>query len=84
MAGICELLGFDPLYVANEGKMICIAPHDQTESVLTAMRANEFGHNACVIGKVTDDQPGRVVMQTRVGGRRIVDMLAGEQLPRIC
>jgi hydrogenase expression/formation protein HypE len=84
VGGICELLGFDPLYVANEGKMICIAPSDQVESVLKAMRADAYGRKACVIGKVTGDHQGRVVMQTRVGGQRIVDMLAGEQLPRIC
>jgi hydrogenase expression/formation protein HypE len=83
-AGICELLGFDPLYVANEGKMICIAPSDQVDAVLEAMHAEDCGRHACVIGRVTDEHPGRVVMQTRVGGRRIVDMLAGEQLPRIC
>lgn len=83
-AGICELLGFDPLYVANEGKMLCIAPADQADAVLAAMHAEDNGRGACVIGQVTADHPGRVVMKTRVGGRRIVDMLAGEQLPRIC
>lgn len=83
-AGICELLGFDPLYVANEGKMLCIAPSDQADVVLAAMHEEDNGRRACVIGQVTAEHPGRVVMKTRVGGRRIVDMLAGEQLPRIC
>ena len=83
-AGICELLGYDPLYVANEGKMLCIVPADQTDAALAAMQAEEQGRKACVIGEVLADHPGRVVMQTRVGGRRIVDMLAGDQLPRIC
>ena len=83
-AGICELLGYDPLYVANEGKMLCIVPADKADAALAAMQAEEVGHKACVIGEVIADHPGRVVMQTRVGGQRIVDMLAGEQLPRIC
>lgn len=83
-AGICELLGFDPLYVANEGKMLCIAPADLSDVILAAMHGEDNGCRACVIGQVTAEHPGRVVMKTRVGGRRIVDMLAGEQLPRIC
>ncbi|MFZ1984707.1 MAG: hydrogenase expression/formation protein HypE [Desulfatitalea sp.] len=84
VAGICDLLGFDPLYLANEGKLICFAPEDQAAAVLAAIRQDPYGHNACVIGRVTADHPGRVVMQTRIGGQRIVDMLSGEQLPRIC
>jgi hydrogenase expression/formation protein HypE len=84
VAGICELLGFDPLYVANEGKLICIVPEDQAGDVLAAIRKNPYGRNACRIGRVTGEHPGRVVMATRIGGRRIVDMLSGEQLPRIC
>lgn len=83
-AGVCELLGYDPLYVANEGKMLCILPDDQAEAALSAMRAEAQGRRACIIGEITAEHPGRVVMLTRVGGRRIVDMLAGEQLPRIC
>jgi hydrogenase expression/formation protein HypE len=83
-AGICELLGYDPLYVANEGKMLCILPAGQAEAALAAMQEEVQGRNACVIGEIVAGHPGRVVMQTRVGGRRIVDMLAGEQLPRIC
>ena len=84
IAGICELLGFDPLYVANEGKLIAFVPPDHAEAVLTAMRADESGREACIIGETVADNPGRVVMQTRIGGTRIVDMLTGEQLPRIC
>jgi hydrogenase expression/formation protein HypE len=84
VSGICELLGFDPLYLANEGKLLCVLPADKTPAVLAAMHQDEQGRQACVIGKVVADHPGRVVMQTRIGGQRIVDMLAGEQLPRIC
>ena len=84
VAGICELLGFDPLYLANEGKLLCFAPAAQAEAVLEAIRRSPYGQNACILGKVVDDHPGRVVMRTRIGGQRIVDMLTGEQLPRIC
>jgi hydrogenase expression/formation protein HypE len=84
VAGICELLGFDPLYVANEGKLICIVPEERAAEVLAAIQRDPFGSNACAIGRVTADHPGRVVMLTCIGGRRIVDMLSGEQLPRIC
>jgi hydrogenase expression/formation protein HypE len=83
-AGICELLGFDPLYVANEGKLLCIAPEAVSKLLLDEIRCHPMGRQACVIGQVVADHPGRVVMRTRIGGRRIVDMLAGEQLPRIC
>ncbi|MEJ2039356.1 MAG: hydrogenase expression/formation protein HypE [Desulfosarcinaceae bacterium] len=82
--GICELLGFDPLYLANEGKLLCIVPAAEGRAVLEAMRADDHGREACVIGEVVAENPGRVVMQTAIGGRRIIDMLAGEQLPRIC
>lgn len=84
IAGICELLGFDPLYVANEGKLIAFVPPDYAAEVLAAMRADELGQEACIIGETVADNPGRVTMQTRIGGARIVDMLTGEQLPRIC
>ncbi len=84
VAGICELLGFDPLYLANEGKLLCIVPAAQADAVLSAMQQDPLGKEACVIGEVVDQHPGRVVMQTRIGGERIVGMLAGEQLPRIC
>jgi len=84
VAGICDLLGFDPLYLANEGKLLCFVPQAFSEVVLAAMRQDPLGRDATIIGSVTADHPGRVVMQTRIGGQRIVDMLAGEQLPRIC
>jgi hydrogenase expression/formation protein HypE len=84
VAGICELLGFDPLYLANEGKLLAFVAPEDTERVLKVMQAGEFGRDAAVIGEVVKDHPGRVVLQTRIGGERIVDMLTGEQLPRIC
>ena len=84
VAGACELLGFDPIYIANEGKLLCFVPEAQAEAVLTAIRELPAGRAACIIGRVTAAHPGRVIMQTRIGGQRIVDMLAGEQLPRIC
>ncbi|MFO8085905.1 MAG: hydrogenase expression/formation protein HypE [Desulfobacterales bacterium] len=84
VAGICELLGFDPLYVANEGKLIAIVSPDDADKVLAAVKENEFGKDACFIGEVVNQNPGQVFMTTGIGGTRIVDMLAGEQLPRIC
>jgi hydrogenase expression/formation protein HypE len=84
VAAVCELLGFDPLYVANEGKLLAFVPADESDAVLAAIRQDPCGQDACIIGAVTADHPGQVVMETRVGGRRIVDMLTGEQLPRIC
>lgn len=84
VAGICELLGFDPLYLANEGKLLCIVPASQSDAVLAAIQQSPYGQAACVIGEVVEPHPGRVVLQTCIGGERIVDMLAGEQLPRIC
>ena len=84
VAAACELLGFDPLYLANEGKLLAFVAGPDTEAVLAAIRENPFGQDATVIGEVVEDHAGRVIMQTRIGGSRIVDMLAGEQLPRIC
>ena len=83
-AGVCELLGFDPLYVANEGKLIAFVSPKDADKVLEVMKKDELGKDACIIGEVVDDHHGKVIMKTRIGGRRIVDMLAGEQLPRIC
>lgn len=82
--GACEILGLDPLYVANEGKLLAIVPAAASERVLAAMHAHPLGQAAAIIGEVTADSPGVVRMKTRVGGMRIVDMLSGEQLPRIC
>jgi len=81
----CEILGLDPLYLANEGKIVVIAPPDQADAALAAMRADPFGEGAAVIGRVSRrGEVERVTMRTVFGGRRIVDMLVGEQLPRIC
>jgi hydrogenase expression/formation protein HypE len=82
--GACEILGLDPLYVANEGKLLAIVPANTAGSVLAAMKAHPLGAKAAIIGEVTEAHPGFVIMKTRVGGTRVVDMLAGEQLPRIC
>jgi hydrogenase expression/formation protein HypE len=84
VAGACELLGLDPLYVANEGKLLaCVSP-DSAEAVLAAMHAHPLGLGAVQIGEITAADPGRVVIKTRIGGQRLVTMLRGEQLPRIC
>ncbi len=80
----CELLGLDPLYVANEGKLICICPSETTDALLTVMRTHPLGVDAAVIGSVVKDADGFIEMKTRFGGNRVVDWLAGEQLPRIC
>jgi hydrogenase expression/formation protein HypE len=82
--GVCALLGFDPLYIANEGKLIAIVPEKHAAEVLDIIRADGFGRDAAIIGEVTDQNPGKVFMETAIGGRRLVDMLTGEQLPRIC
>jgi len=84
VSGICELLGFDPLYVANEGKLIAIVDPSDAEKVLYTIKTDDFGKDARIIGEVVDDIPGRVMMETVIGGTRVVDMLTGEQLPRIC
>ncbi|TAK30097.1 MAG: hydrogenase expression/formation protein HypE [Chloroflexota bacterium] len=80
----CEMLGFDLLYVANEGKLIALVAADDAERVLAAMRSHPYGRNAALIGRVKPDQPGRVTMRALLGGTRIVGMPAGELLPRIC
>lgn len=80
----CEFLGLDPLYVANEGKLVAICAQADAEALLAAMRAHPLGRDAAQIGSVTDDPHGFVQMRTRFGGRRVVDWLSGEQLPRIC
>ncbi len=80
----CEMLGFDPLYVANEGKVIVIVPADEAEAALEAMRRNSHGKMATRIGTVQKDPAGRVLLHTVIGGTRILDVLAGEMLPRIC
>ena len=82
--GACEILGLDPLYVANEGKLIGVVPAEHVERVVAAMRAHPLGKNAAHIGEVVDEHPGMVVLRSRIGGERVVTLLAGEQLPRIC
>ncbi len=82
--GACEILGLDPLYVANEGKCLAIVAPEVTESVLAAMRSHPLGRQAAIIGEVVVAHPGRVLLRSRIGGMRVVDMLSGEQLPRIC
>lgn len=84
VTGVCELLGLDPLYVANEGKLVaCVAAND-AEKILHAMKKNQYGRDAVMIGEVLAEHPGKVFLSTTIGGTRIVDMLTGEQLPRIC
>ncbi len=80
----CEMLGFDPLYVANEGKLVAIVAPEDAEAVLNRMRQNTYGKDAVIIGEVRQEHPGRVVMKTKIGATRIVDMLVGDLLPRIC
>ena len=83
--GFCEILGLDPLYLANEGKVVCVVPAEDADTALDALRSHPYGTQSAKIGEITDrHRAGRVVMQTVFGGRRIVDMLVGEQLPRIC
>ncbi|WP_428523509.1 hydrogenase expression/formation protein HypE [Roseibium sp.] len=82
--GICEILGLDPLYLANEGTLVMFVPETQADAALAAMRSTPEGRDAVVIGKALDGHSGRVTMRTLFGGERLVDMLVGEQLPRIC
>ena len=82
--GFCEILGLDPLYLANEGKIVAVVPAGEADAAIAALRAHEFGAYSVVIGEVGGGEAGRVTMRTVFGGTRIVDMLVGEQLPRIC
>lgn len=82
--GFCEILGLDPLYLANEGKIVIAVPAEESEAALAALCAHPHGQGSAIIGHAGLGEPGRVTMQTLFGGRRIVDMLVGEQLPRIC
>ena len=82
--GACEILGLDPLYVANEGKLIAVVAPEIADALVDSMRRNRYGSNACVIGEVKPEPQGIVAMRTGFGGTRIVDMLVGDQLPRIC
>lgn len=82
--GACDLLGIDPLYVANEGMFLAVVPPEQADDALQALRAHPLGHQAAVIGELAADPAGLVVMRTLFGGSRVVDMLVGDPLPRIC
>ncbi|RKZ70229.1 MAG: hydrogenase expression/formation protein HypE [Gammaproteobacteria bacterium] len=82
--GMCEILGLDPLYLANEGKLVAVVAADHAEKLLQVMQQHPAGKDSAVVGEVLADHAGRVVLQTSFGGERIVDMLVGEQLPRIC
>lgn len=84
VSGACSFLGLDPLFLANEGKCICIVPEESAEAALAAMRQSPYGADAVRIGSVTDEKPGRVVMRTAIGGERFLGMLEGALLPRIC
>jgi hydrogenase expression/formation protein HypE len=82
--GACEILGFDPLYVANEGRFVAFVPESQAQRAVDILRAGGGKADSAIIGKVSDGHPGFVTMKTVIGASRIVDMLSGEQLPRIC
>lgn len=77
-------MGLDPLYIANEGKLLVIAPENQAANILKAMKQHPEGRNSMIIGKITDEPKAGVIMETAIGTKRIVDMPSGEQLPRIC
>ncbi len=82
--GACEILGLDPLYLANEGKLVAVVPRESADAVLAAMRRHPAGRDSAIVGEVTPDPAGTVILATAFGGDRVVDMLFGEQLPRIC
>ncbi len=82
--GACDLLGIDPLYVANEGKLVAVVPAGEADAALDTMRGHPLGRSAAVIGQITEEPPATVVLRTALGGSRIVDMLVGDPLPRIC
>jgi hydrogenase expression/formation protein HypE len=84
VSAACEMLGFDPLYIANEGKLIAIVSPEQSDVILSKMRDTQYGEQSVIIGEVLTAPEGRVLMKTLIGGTRIVDVLAGEMLPRIC
>lgn len=84
VSSACEMLGFDPLYVANEGKVIVIVPRDEADGVLKIMQAQKYGENAVLIGHVEAQPSGRVLLKTSIGGTRLLDVMSGEMLPRIC
>jgi hydrogenase expression/formation protein HypE len=84
VTGACELLGIDPLYVANEGKLVAVVAATDSAAALAALRSHPLGRHAAIVGEVRAEPPGMVVLETAFGGTRVVDMLAGDPLPRIC
>jgi hydrogenase expression/formation protein HypE len=84
VSAACEMLGFDPLYIANEGKLVTMVAREDVDVILNAMRATHYGERAVIIGEVLAEPQGRVLLKTTLGSTRVVDMLAGEMLPRIC
>ncbi len=84
VSSACEILGLDPLYVANEGVFIAVTDNSIADKVVEMLRGYEYCNKASLIGHFTSDHPGKVLMQNDIGGRRVINMLAGEQLPRIC
>ncbi|HMA61288.1 MAG TPA: AIR synthase-related protein, partial [bacterium] len=82
--GFCEPLGFDPLYLANEGKFITIVKDNEAQKALSIMKSHDLGQNATILGEVTSQNPGRVILKTTIGSTRVLDMMSGEMLPRIC
>ena len=81
---ICEMLGLDPLYMANEGRIMMIVAKEDSKEVVDILRSDPLGENAQIVGEIKENNTGRVVMETEIGGKRIIDMLTGQQLPRIC
>ena len=84
VASVCEMLGFDPLYIANEGKLLVVVAREDADKVLAVMRRTRYGEEAVLIGEVGETPKGRVLMKTAIGSTRVVDVLMGEMLPRIC
>jgi hydrogenase expression/formation protein HypE len=84
VSSLCELLGLEPLYLANEGKLVVVVPPEAADAVLAAMRSHPTGHHAQIIGEAIPTPPGFVLLKTPFGTERIIDMLIGDQLPRIC
>lgn len=82
--GACELLGYDPLYLANEGKLVAVVAQNASERALEIMKGSKYGQDACIIGEIKGENPGKVILKTAMGGTRLVDKLSGEMLPRIC
>ncbi|NLT28233.1 MAG: hydrogenase expression/formation protein HypE, partial [Dehalococcoidales bacterium] len=84
VAAACEMLGLDPLYIANEGKVVAVVEAEDADKILDRMKKNKYGQNAVIIGEVTEKHTAKVTLTTALGTSRIVDMLVGEPLPRIC